>query len=421
MLCFRDAATAATSLAVMVTVLSSAVSSSASDPPLLRFDLQPTSALVVEQQQRRQRQRRRRQQQQEDSGKLLLEDDEDMAVSYPDAWFHPYSRGVYAATATTTTTTTTNNSSRRTGETELDTENENANDSNNDYHYTDFVTYRHLSRYEHEFRTTFELQLYPNWDGRYVPSKNKNNNTNNTPTTTGRVPFIFHDYTNDTVLMEHLLRRRTTQKKKERNEDETETTTVLHPNATTTTTTTTEKKKSHDRRSVRFPSRWTPYSRRSLEHYQQQQQQQHQGVPLVQGYGTHYVHIWVGTPIPQRQSVIVVRTTWRDWSFFFSCCGVSGSQLKQFTHLLDLLDSACMYSISFSLALFRSFVGSYVSTRIPDRITPGSRVRDVTIAVNGIIPIRIMIQPSHSPSIPYSVRTNVSVVVIRVQRNHSHR
>jgi hypothetical protein len=31
----------------------------------------------------------------------------------------------------------------------------------------------------------------------------------------------------------------------------------------------------------------------------------YQGIPLSQGYGTHYVHIWIGGPIPQRQSVIV--------------------------------------------------------------------------------------------------------------------
>ena len=31
----------------------------------------------------------------------------------------------------------------------------------------------------------------------------------------------------------------------------------------------------------------------------------YQGVPLSQGYGTHYVHLWVGSPVPQRQSVIV--------------------------------------------------------------------------------------------------------------------
>lgn len=32
---------------------------------------------------------------------------------------------------------------------------------------------------------------------------------------------------------------------------------------------------------------------------------QYQGVPLSQGYGTHYVHLWVGSPVPQRQTTIV--------------------------------------------------------------------------------------------------------------------
>ena len=31
----------------------------------------------------------------------------------------------------------------------------------------------------------------------------------------------------------------------------------------------------------------------------------YQAVPLSQGYGTHYANLWVGSPVPQRQSVIV--------------------------------------------------------------------------------------------------------------------
>ena len=31
----------------------------------------------------------------------------------------------------------------------------------------------------------------------------------------------------------------------------------------------------------------------------------YQAIPLVQGYGTHYANLWVGSPIPQRQTVIV--------------------------------------------------------------------------------------------------------------------
>jgi hypothetical protein len=32
---------------------------------------------------------------------------------------------------------------------------------------------------------------------------------------------------------------------------------------------------------------------------------QYQGIPLSQGYGTHYVHLWVGSPIPQHQTTIL--------------------------------------------------------------------------------------------------------------------
>lgn len=40
----------------------------------------------------------------------------------------------------------------------------------------------------------------------------------------------------------------------------------------------------------------------------------YQAVPLSQGYGTHYVHLWVGSPSPQRQSVIV--DTGSHWTAF---------------------------------------------------------------------------------------------------------
>jgi len=38
---------------------------------------------------------------------------------------------------------------------------------------------------------------------------------------------------------------------------------------------------------------------------QLQQQQQQQVVSLFQGYGTHFVDLWVGSPVPQRQTLIV--------------------------------------------------------------------------------------------------------------------
>ena len=50
---------------------------------------------------------------------------------------------------------------------------------------------------------------------------------------------------------------------------------------------------------------FTTSDHRNLEHLIGGQFNQYQGVPLSQGYGTHYVHLWVGSPTPQRQSVIV--------------------------------------------------------------------------------------------------------------------
>jgi hypothetical protein len=36
-----------------------------------------------------------------------------------------------------------------------------------------------------------------------------------------------------------------------------------------------------------------------------QQLSQYQAVPLSQGYGTHFASVWVGSPTPQRKTVIV--------------------------------------------------------------------------------------------------------------------
>jgi hypothetical protein len=46
-------------------------------------------------------------------------------------------------------------------------------------------------------------------------------------------------------------------------------------------------------------------NRRTLNSLYGGQFNNYQAVPLSQGYGTHYANLWVGSPIPQRQSVIV--------------------------------------------------------------------------------------------------------------------
>ena len=45
--------------------------------------------------------------------------------------------------------------------------------------------------------------------------------------------------------------------------------------------------------------------RRRLQQGEEEQPQDQQWVPLSQGYGTHYATVWVGSPTPQRKSVIV--------------------------------------------------------------------------------------------------------------------
>ncbi|KAL3936942.1 MAG: hypothetical protein SGBAC_007843 [Bacillariaceae sp.] len=42
------------------------------------------------------------------------------------------------------------------------------------------------------------------------------------------------------------------------------------------------------------------------DHFRKLQQfDSYQSAPLSQGFGTHYIHLWIGSPLPQRQSVIV--------------------------------------------------------------------------------------------------------------------
>ena len=111
-------------------------------------------------------------------------------------------------------------------------------------HYKDFVQYRHLSRFERHFRESLGLDLHPNWSGNYSNSED-----------------IFREFHDSDILREEILNRSS------------ESTATHH--------------------------------RELLESLVGGKFDQYQGVPLSQGYGTHYVHLWVGSPVPQRQSVIV--------------------------------------------------------------------------------------------------------------------
>jgi Xylanase inhibitor N-terminal len=113
----------------------------------------------------------------------------------------------------------------------------------------DFHRYRHLSRHERQFREQNNMDLQPDWDGIY-----------NFEDDDEEVDDDENNYIEDTTI---LL------------ENNNGTITRME-NATNETT---------QRRLQRFNN--------------------YQAIALSQGYGTHYAHAWVGSPTPQRKTLIV--------------------------------------------------------------------------------------------------------------------
>jgi Xylanase inhibitor N-terminal len=109
----------------------------------------------------------------------------------------------------------------------------------------DFHRFRHLSRHERQYRMQLGLDLQPDWDGIY-------------------------DYDTDF-------------------EDDDE---ELHVNATYTNAT-----NKQAQRLLRQTVTSSVHSGGRFNNYQ--------GVSLSQGYGTHYANAWVGSPTPQRKTLIV--------------------------------------------------------------------------------------------------------------------
>jgi hypothetical protein len=223
---------------------------------LIQLELRPTSSLVEKQRRRRIRERRRLLL---DGGitdtnlSLEIAEEEENQEDLPAKWFHPYSRAVYATLHPPD------------GDDDDDEKTALA-----ERHYHDFVKYRHLSRFERHFRDSLGLNLHPHWTGNYSDG-NYSDPTDN---------FIeLHD---PNVLLKEILG---------------------HADRPTTTA-----RPSNENRTIDPQQHSLRHNRRHrelLESLVGGKFDRYQGVPLSQGYGTHYVHLWVGSPIPQRQSVIV--------------------------------------------------------------------------------------------------------------------
>jgi hypothetical protein len=199
------------------------------------------------------------------------DDDGDDRSSFvpPAEWFHPYSRGVYATIHPPSVLSSYLSSSSSSWDAEDDmdedfdtvTTTSAIDDATIIAAYEDFIQYRHLSRYERQYRIEMGYNLYPHWDGNYSA----------TATTT-------------------LIHNSTTRTKRN-------TSATVNTNVTNTTNQKRQPQSEQHRRHH--------YRRNVLESLMGGKFDNYQGVPLSQGYGTHYVHLWVGKPTPQRQSVIV--------------------------------------------------------------------------------------------------------------------
>ena len=134
------------------------------------------------------------------------------------------------------------------------------------YLYNDFMSHRHLSRYERQLRTLLGIDIYPNWHGNYSVEE-------------------------DSAAWNI--------------QQQIETISNSHNNTS-----------DHHRRKLLQSLLGGTFDR-------------YQGVPLSQGFGTHYVHLWVGSPVPQRQSVIV------DTGSHFTGFPVKGCQSCGESHHTD--------------------------------------------------------------------------------------
>ena len=247
--------TTSTTTTLFVSALSSPPNQGSSK--IQRFELHPTGALIEERRRRKRRRRlneeRRRQQQDENNDDIaaimnliLISNDDDI----PSEWFHPFVRGVYATIQPPTSISQFD-----------DDDDDDDEDIYTRQQYDDFMKYRHLSRYERQLRQSLNLDLYPYWNGNY----------SNISTTAKILSSVFED------------------------NDVEESSPIKNTNETTTTIMSLRRRQQQQQRRRQL----------ILQSLKGGKFDNYQGIPLSQGYGTHYCHLWVGSPTPQRQTVIV--------------------------------------------------------------------------------------------------------------------
>ena len=250
------------------------------------MELRPTGALVEARRQRRRRRRQRIRRLQgngawtrditwNDKEEEEEKEEELASMDVPEEWLHPWSRAIYA----TLHPPNDNHYDEEEEEKRLPTDNnKNSMGDPEDVEavaYRDFVKYRHLSRFERQLRTELNWDLHPDWHGNYSDT-----------------PF----YTQPLTTM-----------------------TTTNPTHRTNST---------------HPLVQPRLRRHMLESLVGGKFDNYQGVPLSQGYGTHYVHLWVGSPTPQRQSVIV------DTGSHFTGFPIKGTCVRWIDPIRSIVDGS---------------------------------------------------------------------------------
>ena len=233
------------------------------------FELHPTAVLAVERQRRR---LSRLHDNNNNATNATAHNTADWWKNLQKDWFHPNTNAVYA-TLPKKEDYYHKNGRRKTKTTTTDFANE-----DDLLLLENFHRYRHLSRYEREYRLKAGLDLQPHWDGIYdnfddgdddnaevesdVPGENLNTTDSSDNTTVNyemNVTNAQFNATDFTMTGDNEKRRLQ------------------------------GRQMSSSSSSAHFGGRFNNY----------------QGVALSQGYGTHYANAWVGSPTPQRKTLIV--------------------------------------------------------------------------------------------------------------------
>jgi len=168
-------------------------------------------------------------------------------------------------------------------------------DPDDPYHFRnrrlrEFYEARHLSRYERLHREERGVELNLGWDGTYAFDDDDNDQNRRG----------FYD---DVLLPSELIQRQQRQQQQQGNETSDTTRRDYRENLRFLN----QEQRRHAMSTSAAATATTvsAVSANTITEFTGGQFDNYQSVPLSQGYGTHFANVWVGSPTPQRKTVIV--------------------------------------------------------------------------------------------------------------------